>query len=152
MTYLSFFGRLLIGALCTLILASLCHSQFVLYELSALNITIDPMTRLHSSVNDMLGLLPGYGPIILVSLGLGLAIIHGIKIKSGWSSQWLYPVAGALGLFVAHQAMYPIFNITLIAGARSTLGLLCQCLAGAFGGWVFGYLSQKKIRHDQVVP
>jgi hypothetical protein len=36
--------------------------------------------------------------------------------------------------------MHPILEITLLAGARSTLGFICQSLAGAMGGWIFSYL------------
>jgi len=129
----------LLSVLFTFVLASLFHSQFVLFELTRLGIEINFTTRIDSSLDDMLGLLPGYGPITLVSLLLGFMLINLLNKFIFMPRYWRYSVAGLLAMFTAHMAMYPIFNITLVAGARTTIGLLCQCLSAAAGGWIFAY-------------
>jgi hypothetical protein len=48
-----------------------------------------------------------------------------------------------VGFFVMLSAMQPILNVTLIAGARSTAGLIAQCCAGVFAGIVFSSLKQR---------
>ncbi|AGH43378.1 hypothetical protein C427_1269 [Paraglaciecola psychrophila 170] len=45
---------------------------------------------------------------------------------------------------MALLAMHPILEITLLAGARSTFGFICQSLAGAMGGVVFANLRIKQ--------
>lgn len=133
----------LLAVLSTFVLASLSHSQFVLHELSALGIEIDFATRLSSSLDDLRGLIPGYGGIIFVALLLGFLIMTAVRKFVPSLGSWTYPLGGGIAILVTLIAMHPIFHITLIAGAREPLGILCQCLAGAFGGWVFAHQSNK---------
>ena len=131
------------ATVCTFVLASLFHTQFVLYELTKLGVLIDTSTRLKTSVEDFFGLLPAYGSAILVALLLGFLVVKAIAKLTKVNLNYLYPIAGATALLVALMAMQPILNITLIAGAREPLGLTMQCLAGLFGGWVFMYQRNK---------
>ncbi|GAA6186290.1 hypothetical protein [Aliiglaciecola sp. NS0011-25] len=126
------------------VLASLLHTQFVLHELIKLDVIISWQTRLSASGKDLLGLLPTYGAIILV--GLLIAFVCVFLINKVWPKPilWLYPIAGAVALFTMLTAMQPIMDITLIAGARTPLGIFAQCLAGLFGGWVFMYQRQRR--------
>lgn len=127
----------LIAVLITFILASVFHSQFVLNELTAINIVIPTTTRISTTFSDLVGLAPGYAPIILVGMLIGFVIVGLSRKWINWSVRVAYPVAGVLSIYAIHLLMYPIFHITLIAGARSTLGLVFQCVAGALGGWLF---------------
>ena len=136
----------LLAVLCSFILASLFHSQFVLHGLVKLGIEIDFMTRLSSSFEDMQGLLPTYGAIILVALLTGFTITWLVRKYFTHLTIWLYPLAGAMSIGIALLAMQPILNITLIAGAREIFGFAMQCVAGLIGGWVFMY--QRKSRID----
>lgn len=136
-------SHFLIIVLCTFILASLAHSQFVLAELSAVGIKIDLANRLTMSVDDLLGLFPIYVSAIGLSLLVGLGTVGLIRKFRPQSTPSLYPLAGFFAIFVMLLAMYPILGITLIAGARSTLGFVSQCLAGLIGGWLFMQLRTK---------
>lgn len=133
----------LIATMATFILASLAHSQFVLHELAALGVSIDFATRWSTSLDDLIGLLPGYGGIIAIALLIAFIVISWTKSRLPGDQYWLYPLGGFLAILVAHLAMYPIFHITLIAGAREPFGLFCQALAGAFGGWAFASMRQR---------
>ncbi|MCC2604987.1 hypothetical protein [Planctobacterium marinum] len=126
-----------VAVLTTFCIASIAHSQFVLAALTDVGVTIPLADRLSMTLSDLIGLLPGYGAIILLSLLVGFLIVEGL-------SRWVrplpairYPVAGLLAMCCALLAMHPIFNVSLIAGARTELGFLSQILAGAVGGWVF---------------
>lgn len=135
----------LLAVICCFVLASLIHSQFVLYGLIRLGIEIDLMTRISSSMEDMLGLFPTYGAVILIALLLGFTIVWLIRKYLFSLSGWLYPLAGAASIAIALLAMQPILNITLLASAREPLGIAMQCLAGFFGGWAFMYQRNSRV-------
>jgi hypothetical protein len=130
-------SHFLIVVLCTFALASLAHSQFVLAELSAVNIDITLAARISMSLDDLLGLFPMFAAAIALSLVLGFGVVALIRKFRPQLSLWLYPAAGAMAMLAMLLAMHPILDITLIAGARSTLGIVFQSLAGLIGGWLF---------------
>lgn len=132
-----------IAVFCTFSLASLFHTQFVLYELVSLGVAIDFGTRISSSIDDFTGLIPLYGSIVTIALLLGFAATKLIHKYSDKPVFWLYPVAGFVALIAVLMAMQPIMDITFLAGARSLFGKICQGLAGLFGGFVFMQLRQK---------
>jgi hypothetical protein len=138
--YTRLISHFLIATLCTFVLASLMHSQFVLYELSAIGVNIDWAVRLSSTVDDLLGLSSGFAPMIALGLLIGFAVMAMIRHKRPTATPWLYPLAGLLAMMTMQLAMHPIFDITLIAGARSPLGFAAQCLSGLVGGWLFMHL------------
>lgn len=127
----------LVAVLTTFIIASIAHSQFVLAALTDVGVAISWSDRLSMTLSDLIGLLPGYGAIILVALLTGFLIIEAISRWVHPLPAFRYPIAGLLAMSCALLAMHPIFNVSLIAGARSELGFLCQILSGAIGGWVF---------------
>lgn len=132
----------IVACLATFVLASIAHSQFVLAELIRVGVEVSLDDRISMTLSDLLGLLPGYGAIIALSLLLGFLIMQAV-------SKWLMPlpdyrfiIGGFLAICCALLAMYPIFNVTLIAGARSEAGILVQAVAGAVGGLVFMLLRR----------
>lgn len=123
-------------------MASIAHTQFVLYELAQLSVDIPISTWLSTTLKDVVGLLPGYGAIIMIGLLLGFTIMAAVNRWTKLPKPIAYAIAGALSLAMIHLLMHPLFNITLIAGARSFFGLICQILCGALGGFVFGKLAK----------
>ncbi|AUC87348.1 MAG: hypothetical protein CL600_04255 [Alteromonas sp.] len=136
------------------ILASVFHSHFVLFELVALNIDI-PITKWAYMVfADMRGLALTYGIIIAVALAISFFIAHLLlnrlkktdnssagQSKSNAITIFMFGVAGAVGFFVMLVAMQPILNVTLIAGARTWMGIIAQCFAGFVSGICYAKLS-----------
>lgn len=135
-TTLKFFCAVLV----TFILASISHSQFVLSELVAVGIQIPIPDRISMTLSDLKGLLPGFGTIIAIAMLLGFLIISAVNRWVFNLGNVRFVIAGALAMLTALAAMHPIFDVSLIAGARTTMGLIMQCVAGAAGGWVFGRL------------
>ncbi|MBV1911071.1 MAG: hypothetical protein KUG78_17360 [Kangiellaceae bacterium] len=134
-----------LAALATFILASISHSQFVLYELSKLGVVIDFAVRTRASFEDVLGLLPAFLPVIAVGLLCGFSLVFLIKKFFKMDSVFLYPLAGGASLLAIHWLMYPILEITLVAGARSITGILMQVLAGVVGGWLFYFIRKNSL-------
>jgi len=138
--YLRLCTHFLVAVIFTFVLASLFHSQFVMAELINIGVEISFNDRLSMSIDDLLGLLPTYGVVVAVSFLIAF-IVAGLLIKRfKFNPYILYSLAGGMGIAVALLAMYPILEITLLAGARSTFGFICQSLAGVMGGWIFSYL------------
>lgn len=131
------------SALICFIIASVFHSIFVLNGLLQLDITISWADRLSMIVSDLIGLLPGYGSIIVIGLLIGYLIIGLLRRFITLPAVLAYAIGGLLSLLAIHLLMYPLMHITLIAGARSEAGLIFQLIAGAIGGALFGGLIQK---------
>ena len=136
-------SHFLIATLCTYTLASLAHSQFVLSELSAVNIDITLAARISMNLDDILGFFPILAAAIAFSLLLGFGVVALIRKFQPQLTLWLYPLAGATAILVMLLALHPILGITIIAGARSTLGVISQSFAGLIGGWLFMRLRKK---------
>ncbi|PVZ70350.1 hypothetical protein [Pelagibaculum spongiae] len=149
---IGFFTALII----TFVLASISHSQQVLNQLQAIGIELSWQIRLTATFDDLLGLLPGYGAIIAISLLLGFAITHQVRQRilkkifnkdgsefSATVDYLSWGISGFLSMLVPLLLMKPLLDITLIAGARSTSGLLLQCLCGVLGVVCGRYIYQQ---------
>ncbi|TRY30584.1 hypothetical protein [Aliiglaciecola sp. M165] len=133
------------------VLASLFHTQSVLYRLIELGVDIDFSTRLSTSLDDMIGLFPAYGGTIFLALLIGFSVAALIQKIIKRSVPELYLLAGCFAMLTALLAMHPILNITLIAGARSSFGMGLQSIAGIFGGWVFMYQRKRANASENAV-
>ena len=131
-----FWQAFLLCWLCTYLCACVFHTHMVLYELSKINVEMTLEDRLFSTVYDLWGLLPAYGSAIAVALFIALLVTANLTQQFS-SRRFLVPIAGAVAMLTMLLAMYPVMHITLIAGARSAVGLALQMVAGVFGGLAF---------------
>lgn len=133
--------RFLRAWLLTFSLASMAHTQFNLWQLSQVDVSVNIMQRISMTGADWLGLLPTYGIIIGVGLLLGwlicTALLHVTKANKT-ITKISYILTGGLTIATIHIAMYPILQVTLIAGARDW-GLGLQILCGVIGACWFVY-------------
>lgn len=143
--YLRLCTHFLVAVIFAFVLASLFHSQFVITELVSVGVEVSFTDRLNMSLDDLLGLTPTYGIVVAVSFLIAFIVAGLLHKYFKFNSTFLYSLAGGLSLAVALLAMYPILEITLLAGARSTFGFICQCIAGAIGGGVFAHLRQQRL-------
>lgn len=139
------FIRFILAWAITFIFASVFHSQSVLMSLNALDIDISVNQWVNMTRDDLIGLLPTYGILILIALILAFTSCHYV-IKT--RRTMIFTLAGAVSIWVLLFAMQPIMNITLIAGARDATGILLQCIAGAAGGYVYGALHSHSLNHS----
>jgi hypothetical protein len=138
--YLRLCTHFLVAVIFAFVLASLFHSQFVMAELIDVGVNISLNDRLSMSLDDLLGLYPTYGVVVAVSLLLAFSIAALIAKRIKLPNKMLYFAAGATGISTALFAMHPILDTSLLAGARTPFGFICQSFAGAMGGWVFSHL------------
>jgi len=145
-TVLMFLRAYLPALLTTYLVASILHTQFVLLNLVQLNVDITPRQWLFATLEDIQGLLVLYGSAIGVTVFIAMVVAKWLATRRRFSPTVrtvIYALAGATGMWVMLAAMQPILNVTLIAGARSALGVTMQCIAGLLGGVVFA-LCQKQ--------
>lgn len=126
-----------LAVIVTTVLGAIAHTQFVLARLSGLGVEIPLGERLSTTLHDIVGMAPLFGAI--VGAGFIVAFAAGALVfrLAGVQRTLIYMVAGAVSLAVTLLVMNAVFEITAIAGARSTLGFLAQMAAGAMGGLAF---------------
>ena len=143
--YMILIGHFFAASLLTFLLASIVHSQFVIYELLAININVSWLDRLSMTVQDIQGLFATLGPIISFSLLCGFLLVVLLNKISMASQQYrfiLFPLAGGIALWLMIFAMHPIMHITIIASARSAAGIASLSMCGVIGGWAFWRLRK----------
>lgn len=124
------------------VLGSLVQTQFNLQALQALGVDIGVGTRLQTSAEDLAYFAPIYavlfGTSFLCSQGLAALVVR----RTGSTSRlWLYPLASALGLWLALTMVNALAPMpTLIAATRGTGGLLAMLATAAIAGWLFARL------------
>jgi len=123
------------------LLASLVATQSVVAQLAGMGIPISLGERIQMSAKDLAGMAKMFLPLIAVGFLVALSVAG---LLSRWKPDWrvfLFVLAGFLALITLHMALKWTFDITLVAVARSSTGLLLQGLAGAAGGWLFTRLK-----------
>lgn len=150
-----YFPSFFVSWLLTFSLASLFHSQYIVNQLTNIDIAVSWQDRISLTLDDWLGLLPTYGVIIALALLLAFLFSGWLvkQLKGYFVSRQstkhtnikhyrtiLFAGAGIIALVIVLTAIGSIMNIHLIAGARGW-GFYAQLLSGAVGGCVFAKLS-----------
>ena len=126
------------------LLASVFHSCFVLYGLIVIDIDINTASAFSMIFQDITGLLPTYGVIIAAALLIAFTFARFVFLKQSTTTSLsilVFALSGATAFMVMLAAMQPILDVTLIAGARTTMGIFAQCASGFVGGALFGKLK-----------
>jgi len=123
-------------------LATLAASQSVAGHLADLGVPLSLGERLQMSARDQLGMTGLFLPLIAVGMTLGLSVAGWLGRHQPQRRTVLFMLAGAVAMLRIHLALQWSFDITLVAVARSHLGLLSQALAGAAGGYLFTRLKR----------
>lgn len=133
--------RILAGWLAAVVVASvagsLIQSQFTLAAVGRLHAPVALRDRLAVYGHDLVHFAPLWA--VIVALGLLIAFL-----AAGWLAQrrpsWrsaLFPLAGMLAVLSALLVMQAMLPVTVIAAARSSLGMLLLSIGGALGGLVY---------------
>ncbi len=134
---LRYFGGYLGAVLTAYVLASIASTQSVLNNLTEMGVTIELNTRFEAIGHDLLGLMSIYLPIIALAFLIAWPVTALIvKWKPGLRTLG-YVLAGFVAIVAAHLVLKQLVDITGIAAARTTFGLVVQGLAGAAGGLIF---------------
>ncbi len=130
-------GGYLVAVATAYVLASVASTQSVLANLTEMGAPIDLSTRFGAIGHDLLGLTSIYLPIIAFAFLIAWPVTALVV-------RWLprlrtvgYMFAGFVAIVAAHLILKQLVEITGIAAARTTFGLIVQGLAGAAGGLIF---------------
>jgi hypothetical protein len=139
-TFLTFILHLLLASLLSFVIASMMHSQTTISGLIEVGANLSWNDKLTTIYSDFIGLLPVYGSIIFAGMFIAMPIASFIKKKLQLTNRLVHCLAGAVAVLTILIAMHPILNVTLIAGARGTGGMLMQSIAGAIGGLAYAFM------------
>ncbi len=131
-----------IAVLATSILGSIFSTQFVFAGLQVLGVDIPMADRLSMTMADF-GILPLMGILFAICLLVGFLIAGLCAAKIGGSRRAWFVAAGASAVVCELLIMSAQMDLMILAGARTTMGLMAQGLAGGTGGWVFAILTTK---------
>jgi len=143
------FGKLALVFILSVIIATLAASlfstQFVVAALERSGAKVGWGARLDMTLYDLghLGLV--YGLFIFIGLLIAFLAAGLVYRFAKTRRPLIYVVAGMASFVVMLYLMQAVFfGVPIIAGARSTLGLVFQALAGGIGGYVFAKLTGTK--------
>lgn len=129
------------AVLATTAIASMIQSWQVQSGLIDLGVKIPAGLALETALHDFTGLL---APLLLV-FGIGLLLAFALagllKPRVPVLAPVAWPLAGASAIAAVLVLMHAQFQMTPLAGARGADGFVLFCLAGAIGGFVFGWLK-----------
>lgn len=128
----------LLALFVTYVLAASAATQSVLARLREMGIRITLDHHLSATGHDLVGMATSFLP--LLAIGLLLAFLVTGQINR-WFAGWrvaLFILAGAVAVISVHAGLKLVFDITPVAAARTTGGLLIQAAAGAAGGLIYG--------------
>ncbi len=126
------------------VLATLAATQSVISRLDGMGISVSFAERVSMSAKDLLGMSGLYLPLIAVALLLAWPVAGWLGRRSPEKRTLLFVLAGATAILCIHLALNWSFDITLVAVARTPLGLLSQVLAGAAAGYLYTRLKQAR--------
>ena len=131
------------AVLVTTSIASMIQSWQVQSGLIDLGVEIPTSVAVETALRDFTGLLL---PVLIVfgfALLVAFAVASWLKPRVPLLAPIAWPLAGALAIAAVLMAMHAQFQTTPLAGARGLDGFVLFCLAGAIGGFVFGWLKPR---------
>jgi len=126
----------------TAILTSLVSTQLVLADLSGFGLTVTFSDRLQATLHDLLGLAAP----LLILIGLSFLVAFTVAryaIRFGGSTRLWYLAAGFFSIPAAIILIKYFMGGTLLASARTPLGMLLVAFCGMAGGWIYSYLKDR---------
>ena len=127
------------------VLASALVTQSVLASVISFGLPVDPLVRLQTTLQDLVGMATSYLPLILVAFLLGLPVAAALARALPARRALLFSLAGFAAIVALHLIMHALLGVYGIAAARTLPGLLGQGLAGAVGGFCYHRLSRGNI-------
>ena len=131
------------------VLGSLAHSWFVQQawlEAAAISGSVPDAQltvtdRLSWMAHDVVGLQPLYGALTAVALLIAF-LASGLLARFTGLRTIVYTVSGAVAIFVMFTIMKSQLGTVGVFGARGTMGLGAQVIAGLIAGLVFALASR----------
>jgi hypothetical protein len=125
------------------LLTSIVSTQLVLADIKSFGLEVSIGDRLEATTHDLIGLMLPL--LILIGLSFLVSFViarYAVRIIGGNRTLW-YMAAGFTSVPAAILIIKFIMGGTLLAAARTSLGMFlvaCCCMAG---GWIFAFLSSR---------
>lgn len=134
----------LLAVITTAILATAFSTQFVLAGITRFGAEVGVMERLEMTVTDVISMGPVYAILIAIGFLIAFSIAAlTLKLLPAWRIG-VYMGAGAAALLaILFGAEQVFFGNALISGAKDTMGITAQAIAGGVGGYLFAKLTVK---------
>ncbi len=126
------------------VLACFAATQFTLAGLSNFGMDVSIADRISATVHDVIGMGPPYMAVIGVGFLIAFAFTALLLRWAPGSRGLWFSVSGAVAIVAAILIIKYFLGGTIIGAARSPLGLACQGLAGAAGGWLFAQILPRR--------
>lgn len=133
-----------VSVVITYFLATLFYTQQILSGYQAIGAVITTQDQLTTFVENFAGLTI-YGVILTIALLVGFLVAWLLKKILRPLALVAYPVAGGVSVFVTIILIESQLGggAGIIGGARTTIGMALQALAGLVGGIAFELLRPK---------
>lgn len=122
-------------------LAVISATQHVAASLEGMGVEVDVGTRLGMIGHDLAGMAASFLPMVAIGFLVAFVVAAWLARRLPRGRPLLYALAGGVALVTIHVALKTAFDITPVAVARTTAGLLVQGLAGAVGGYFYARLT-----------
>jgi len=133
-----------LAVLATTVLGAVAATQFVLAELSTMQVAVPFGVRLETTMHDIMGMSPTFAPIVAGALLIAFLVAALLARFIPLEKRRWYLVGGFVAIIAALLLVKALLGGTPIAGAKDTLGLLAQGVAGMVGGWIFAQLFPQR--------
>ena len=99
--------------------------------------------RISWAAHDLVGMIVPYCALTSIALLVAFLIAGALARLTG-SRAIVFPVAGALALFVLFTTLREVLGTVGVFGARGPAGLAAQMAVGAMAGLIFAQLTQPR--------
>ncbi|MFT5209243.1 MAG: hypothetical protein ACI9CE_000962 [Flavobacterium sp.] len=137
-------GAFLVAVISTYILGVLFIGLGNLANVAELGLDVRFSDRIDTLFHDLKHMVAIYLPLVAVSSIIAFSVAAGIIRLTPGLRLIGYVSAGFVALIAMHIIMKMVLGFTGVAPTRTLMGLLAQGAAGAFGGYLFHTLTQKK--------
>ena len=144
MKFIKAIAAYLLAVVATTLLGSILATQFVLAELATMQVEVPLTLRLETTVHDVIGMSPTYAPIVAGALLVAFLVAALLTYFVPLPRRRWYLVGGFVGIIAALLLVKAVLGGTPISGAKDSLGLIAQGIAGLFGGWIFAKLCPER--------
>ena len=127
----------------TVILISIVATQLVLADIAGFGLDVDVGVRIDATLHDLMGLAIPLGVIVGASMAIAFAVAWFAHKKFGGNRTRWYMAAGFLSVPVGLLLLKVAMGVTLLAAARTPLGMFLVGLCGLAGGWLFAFLTDR---------
>jgi len=127
---------------CTYVIGVILVSQFNITRITEMGFSVSAGQRVQAVAHDLVGMLGTYLPLISIALLIAFLFTSLGLLRFIKRPMVLFVLAGFVAIIALHTIMGAVFGVDAVAPVRSLVGLVAQGMAGAVGGYVYGYLRK----------